>query len=204
MIRRAARGACTLLFSTLALVTAADEAAVAVVESLHEALLTVMRDPELDTAGRTEVLRDTVATTFDAPRITRLVLGAQWRRIDADDRERLERAQFELILTTYASRFDSWEGERFVTVGTAPAPPGQFLVRTRLELPDAPPVRLDYVLHEVGGDHRIFNVLADGFSETAVRRSEYGAILGRGGVDALLAEMERLIAANLQRGGGDG
>lgn len=158
-----------------------------------------MQADDLDTRERSDMLRDTVAASFDVPTIVRLSLGRAWQSLSAADRERLEKAQFELILTTYAARFHSYDGERFVTDGEQPSSAGQTLVRTRIESPGAEVVRLDYMLRNEDSTPRIFNVVADGFSELSMRRAEYTAILERGGVEALLAEIDRLVTGNLQR-----
>jgi len=171
--------------------------AIAVVEQLHGALIDAMQAQELDTRGRKERLHDTIAVSFDIPTIVRLSLGAAWRELDDDERERLERAQFELILTTYAARFADYEGETFETHGLGEAPRGQIMVRTEI-LPEG--VRLEYLLREVDGEPRIFNVIADGYSELSMRRAEYTSLYARGGLAALLREIERLSRANLERG----
>lgn len=188
-----------LLFGSAALRAEHDDAAVAVVEELHAALLDAMRAQDLDARGRSELLHDTIAASFDVPTIVRLSLGAAWRELDEDARDRLERAQFELILTTYAARFADYDGESFVTRGLGEAPRGQIMVRTEIR-PEG--VRLDYLLRDVAGEPRIFNVIADGYSELSMRRAEYTALYRRGGLTALLREIERLTRANLERGAG--
>ncbi|MCC5885042.1 MAG: ABC transporter substrate-binding protein [Gammaproteobacteria bacterium] len=159
-----------------------------------------MQAEGVDVRARRELLHDTVADSFDVPTIVRLSLGRAWQTLSDDDRSRIEQAQFELILTTYAARFRSDGGERFVTAGAQSGGAAQVRVRTRIESPGASAVTLDYLLRDVDGEPRIFNVIADGFSELSMRRAEYTAIFERGGVQALLQEIDRLVAGNLERG----
>lgn len=176
-----------------------DDPATRTVEGLHAALLAVMQAADLDPVERGERLKDTIEASFDVSTIVRLSLGRFWHGLQPEERERLEQAQFELILSTYAARFHSYDGERFVTLMTERGPT-QTRVRTRIEAPQVAAVSLDYLLRESDDQPRIFNVMADGFSELSMRRAEYTAIFERGGLDALLAEIERLVQGNLQRG----
>lgn len=176
-----------------------QDRAVAVVEGLHAALLDAMQAQDLDTAGRAARLRPVIENSFDVAGIVRLSLGRIWQELPSEEREQLEAAQFELILSTYAYRFADYDGERFVTLGPGQAPGSRLLLRTRIEPAAGRPVQLDYLLHDTDTGPRILNVIADGYSELSTRRAEYTAIHRRGGTEALLAELERLIAGNLGR-----
>lgn len=158
-----------------------------------------MQADDLDTQDRRDNLRATIAASFDVSTIVRLSLGRAWQDLSTEDRIRIEQAQFELILTTYAARFGSHDGEFFVTTGADQGAAGQIRVRTQIESPGVTAVRLDYMLREAEGGPRIFNVIADGISELSMRRAEYTAIVQRGGVEALLDEIDHLITRNLQR-----
>ena len=57
----------------------------------------------------------------------------------------------------------------------------------------------DYVLHEVDGNWRVINVIADGVSDLALRSSQYEQIFKERGFDGLLAwirEQEKKTAAD--------
>jgi phospholipid transport system substrate-binding protein len=62
-------------------------------------------------------------------------------------------------------------------------------------------VPLNYVLREIDGQWRIFDVVFEGkYSEMATRREEYGAIVKREGIDALIAYLERAARESAGRG----
>lgn len=179
---------------------AAEQSATATVERFHAYLLSAMRSVDLDVAGRKEMLREVLASSFDVAAIARVSLGRHWRTLEAEQREQVESTLFELILTTYAARFDGYSGERFVTVGMGKASAGQMLLRTRIERSGGDPVRLDYLLRDTDDGPRILNVIANGFSDLSVRRAEYTSIVERRGFEGLIVEMERLIERNLREG----
>lgn len=177
--------------------SAPDEggSAVATVEALHQALLASMRQGDaLDFAGRRQLLAPVVDRSFDFATISATVLGvSQWRKLTDEQRSKMEETFRELTLATYTDRFDGYSGEKFRTISQRPLRQGRALVRSELRIPDENPVRLDYVLHRVGDDWRIVNILADGVSDLSVKRAEYGSILRSDGFDELIARLEEQL-----------
>lgn len=171
------------------------EPASQVVESLHAALLGVMkRADDLGYEGRRAELAPVVDRSFDFPFMARLALGRGWRALEEPDRDRWVGAFENLSLSTYAARFDGWSGQSFETLGVADADHGTRLVKTRLLLPDEDPVQLHYRLRESTDGWRIIDIYLDGtVSEVAMRRSEFSSVFERQGFDALLSRLQAKI-----------
>ena len=167
-----------------------------VVETLHEALLGAMKEAAtLGYPGRRDRLAPVIAETFDIPVIARASTGLHWREIEKADRYRLMDAMTRLTIATYAGRFDGYSGEKFRMVGVEEAPRNMVLVETELVRSNGEPVRLNYLMREGRKGWRIVDVYLDGvYSELAVRRSEYGSLIKREGLDGLLAAIEKKIA----------
>lgn len=168
----------------------------AVVEDFHSVLLGVMqRAKDLGFEGRKDTLAPPILKGFDLPYIARIALGTRhWRSLSEDQQASMVDTFSRLSVATYASRFDGYSGERFVVVGEQPLRRGRALVRTELRQTDGDVVGLDYVLHSVGGEWRIVNVIADGVSDLALKRAEYGAVMTTVGFEALLAKLKEKIA----------
>ena len=113
-----------------AMANAADDAPVSpqsVVESLHEQLLSAMKDARaLGFKGRAEKLAPLVERSFDFPYISRLVLGQAWRTLDEPQRAQMAQALERLTVTNYAARFDGYDGERFETLESGQGKRGRF------------------------------------------------------------------------------
>jgi phospholipid transport system substrate-binding protein len=182
----------------------AAEAPAAVVETLHEALLSVMREAAgLSVEARYERLAPTLERTYDFQTMTRLAVGSAWTEASADQRAGLTAAFSRLSVATYAKRFSGYSGERFETVAEKPGPRGTTLVETRLVRPADPAVPLTYVLQKQEQGFRIIDVILQGsISELAVRRSEYAQVLRRGGVDGLTELLEEKAKEMLRGQGG--
>ncbi len=182
--------------------TRADEAAAALVERFHEGLLGVMQEAgTLGFRGRVEVLTPLVEATFDHATMTRLACGQAWADIDPDARAQLIEAFRRYAIATYAANFDDYSGQSFRTLAVEPTRGGRLSVKA--ELVRAPgrgaPVAFDYTVHPTAAGWRAIDVVIDGrMSELARRRSEFTAILRRGGPAELLAALDaqtRALAA---------
>ena len=69
------------------------------------------------------------------------------------------------------------------------------VVESRLLRPEDEPIALNYVMREQDGAWRIVDVLLDGkFSELARQKSEFSAVLRKGGVPDLVTLLQDKIA----------
>jgi phospholipid transport system substrate-binding protein len=174
---------------------AADGPAV-LVTRLNEALVSAMKEAEsLGYAGRHQRLAPVIEGTFNLAFMARAAAGRHWRDMSGDERQRYALAFAELSIATHAARFDGWSGERFELGEAVDHPRGGVVQRNRLLRPDDAPVAIDYLLREFEGEWRIVDVFLDGgISEIATKRSEYGSVLARDGVEGLIAALRAKIA----------
>ena len=199
MIKRIRSGCLVLALALLACGPAqatdpAEQAAEAVVERLHETLLASMKaGDELDFAQRVERLRPVVERTFHFEVISRFVLGAHARGLDAEQRVRIVDALAALSARQYASHFDRYNGERLVHVETTSRGDERVRVATELVRADGERISLEYVLQQHEGRWGVVNVIADGVSDLALKRAEYAAALSDNGFPALIERLRRQI-----------
>jgi phospholipid transport system substrate-binding protein len=65
-------------------------------------------------------------------------------------------------------------------------------VATAVARAGQPDATLEYLLErEADGTWRIINIVADGVSDLALKRAEYQRLFASGGIEGLLAELER-------------
>jgi phospholipid transport system substrate-binding protein len=164
----------------------------AVIESFYAQLVDVMRrGPTLGFAGREKVLRSVLSETYDLDYVARLVLGRSTRTLDDTQLSDFEQVFSDMVVATYASRFDNYEQERFVTLGQRSLKHGRTLVETVVEGTSMGNVRLNYVMHERDGVWRIINVVSQGVSDISLKRSEYRSVMGKEGFDSLLDKIRQ-------------
>lgn len=168
----------------------------AVVETLHQQLIDTMKQAaKLGMQGRYDRLQPVLMRSFDFEKMISVAAGSYWTAASEAERQRLLDAFAKLSITTYASRFNGWDGESFQTLGERPGPRDSVLVDTRLDRPKDPAVPITYVLTQRDGEWRIVDVLLDrSISELAVRRSEYNQVLRDGGPERLAQTLDQKAA----------
>ena len=152
----------------------------------------------LGVKGRYKKLAPELEQTFHLKLMVRVSCGSYWK--DADDglRDQLAVAFSQYSISTYASQFDSYSGQKFLIIGEKAGPQNTTLVNTRITDPSGDDVDLTYVTRQFKKKWRVVDVLLDtGISELAVRRSEYRRILKSGGIngliEALSAKAQKLV-----------
>lgn len=180
---------------------AGQESPVDVVERLHAKLIDVMKSADqLGCSGRYAELAPVIHDNFNLPFMVKSAVGPHWRSLENGQKLKVLESFTGLTISTYASRFDGYSGERFHTVEQAPGPRNTVIVRTYLQKTDGDKIELDYLLRpsEEKPQGQIIDVFLDGaISEMATRRSEYGAVLQNDGIDALIERLtEKIEEAN--------
>ena len=146
-----------------------------VIERFQQDLLAIMKEAEaLGFEDRYARFETVVRESHDLPAIAALAVGRKWKGLDDTQKRALLDAFGQLSIATYASRFDGYSGERFEIRDSTEDDKGRMLVSTRLLRPEDDPVQLDYVLHMRGGRWQIVNIIAEGVSDLALKRSQYG------------------------------
>ncbi len=183
-----------LALQVIAPAIAAQQASPAgVVESLHETLLSVMRNADqLGYEGRLQRLAPVLQRAYDYDQMSKVASGSFWKRFSPDQRARLADAFARMSAATYAARFDDYGGEKFVTTGTKEAPGGGTVVQTQLVRPGAETVSLDYLVKQTDEGMQIVDVFyMGGISEVANQRSQFLSVLKAGGYEQLLEALNQ-------------
>ncbi len=168
--------------------------ATAVVDQFQDALMEVMRNAKtLGYSGRYRQLEPILSDYFDLPIAARIAVGQYWQQLDTKQQSQYVEKFNKLSVATFAHEFDGYSGEHFETVSTQTLPNGDAYVRALLHKPDGKDVHFDYLLRRGNGGWRILNIIVDGVSDLAIKRSEYTGILRRDGYNALLKKIDEKI-----------
>jgi phospholipid transport system substrate-binding protein len=165
-----------------------------VVEKFQTELIGVMKNgKQLGFAGRYDKLYDSVSNSHDLTKIARIVVGKEWEKLSEAQQQKLVDIFVRLSVASYAHNFKDYSGESFVFDSEEETTRGGVVVHSHLIIPDDKPVKFDYMLKEKGDSWRIINIIANGVSDLALKRSEYTTILQREGFDALIAKINEKI-----------
>lgn len=178
----------------LPLLARAEQEPRAVVEGLQAGLIKVMKEgPKLGYQGRFAQLAPLVKETHQLRTSARIALGPHWAPLTEPQRTRFVDTFTTLSIATYAYNFNKYSDEQFKTESVQSQPRGKMLVRAVLTSPGQPDRHFDYVLEQAEGKWKIINIVVDGVSDLALKRSEYGGVIEKEGFDALLKKLNDKI-----------
>ena len=174
---------------------AASDGATGVVERFQAALISAMSEAKtLGYEGRYKKLEPAIEESHDLAGIAKFAAGRYWEKLSDEQKKKYLDAFAKLSIATYAYRFDDYSGERFKALSEEANSNGDSLVRTLLSTSNGEKIHFDYVLRRKNGNWRIINIIVDGVSDLAIKRSEYGNIIRDQGGDVLIAKLQGQIA----------
>jgi phospholipid transport system substrate-binding protein len=184
------------IYSSFAAAQASTGDPKATVQAFYDSLEDTMKHgDELGFDGRYQKLEPVIQDTFDVPVMAKIAIGSEWTAFSPDEKERMLDAFNRYMVTTYASRFKSYKGQRF-EVGEVKQPAeNRSLVETRIIRSNGDPVALNYLFRpSEDGSWKIIDVYLSGaISEMARMRSDFSSTVTGGGANALIAALEKKI-----------
>ena len=186
----------TALAVSLPAMAQASDPAAASVAALDNGLLAIMHaGAAAGQAGRVRQIAPVIDRVFDLPLMARLSVGPAWNGFSQHDQQALIAAFRTMTAAQYARNFDGWSGERFTIQPQVDTRGTDRLVRTVLTSPGGTSEVLDYRLRQAGGTWKVIDVYyRNAISQLATRRSDFAAVVAKGGAPALIAHLDRLAA----------
>ena len=173
---------------------ASPETARQVISKFQTTLLEVMKQgKQLGYEGRYKELEPAIKDSHDLTKITRIVIGNQWKKLSTEQKKKMIQVFTELSIASYAHNFKDYSGESFKFESEEETARGGMIVRTFFLIPGEKDVSFDYMLKKKGNSWLIINIIANGVSDLALKRSEYSSILKREGFDTLIAKINDKI-----------
>ena len=165
-----------------------------IVRDLQASLIQAMRDGDkMDYQERVDFLAPAINQSHDFDLIIRTVLGSNWAQLEPDQQRLITDTFRQLSIATYAGQFNEYEGEQFEILQQRSLPRDQTLIRSQFIKADSSKIDFDYVLQQGGEGWHIVNILVDGVSDLALKRTEYRTVLQRDGFSALIEMLKDKI-----------
>lgn len=185
------------LTGTMATAQAAPAAdASSVVDDLHTALITSMKQADAQSyAQRYKALEPVIERSFDLDSLAQSSVRGYWNKFSTAQQRSFKDHFTRISIDTYVQRFDDFNGERFETLDDTEIARGNHQVKTQLTTGKGEKISLVYVLRPVDDEWRIANVVAQGVSDLALKRSQYVGVLKKQGVEAFLARIQSEVEA---------
>ena len=167
----------------------------AFIEKLGNEAIQALTKPGIDKATREQAFRRLLNDTFAVKGIGRFVLGRHWRGTDEQQQRRYLAAFENLIVATYAARFEQYDGQSF-TVGAerADGEDGR-IVDSQIAGREGKPVKLQWRLRQSPEGLKIVDIMVEGVSMAITQRSEFAAVMQQknGSIDGLIEELEAKV-----------
>ena len=162
------------------------------IASLADDAISSLTTETLTEKERQKNFRKLLNSYFDISGIGKWALGRYWRK--TSESERLEYlVLFEnLIVTTYANRFNKYTKEKLIVKGSSSR--GKFvLVKSQINRGKEKPIRIEWRVTSPNGSYKIFDIVIEGVSRIRTPRSEFSSVIRRNGgkVSGLLAALRK-------------
>jgi phospholipid transport system substrate-binding protein len=170
---------------------------IAPVQRLNAALLASMKAGQgTPFEQRYATLAPVVDQTFDLNAVLAGSIGLRWPGLPDDQKAQLSAAFRRYSVASYASSFDSFNGQSFqVLPEVRPVGTGEVIVQSKLIAADGSATPFNYVMRNGPSGWKAVDVLVGGsISRVAVQRSDFRSLLASGGVPGLVNALQHKVA----------
>lgn len=166
------------------------------IADLGNRTVSILQQPDLTLEKAMSSFRELFRSNFDIPTIGRFALGRYWRVATPPQQQEYLRLFEELIVETYARRFTDYSGQGFRITGSRELTDRDTLVSTEILTAEGALIAMiDWRVRERDGRMHIIDVLVEQVSMGVTQRSDFNAVIQRGGgdVEVLLEALRNQI-----------
>jgi len=135
-----------------------------------------------------EKLRGTLMPRFDWPEMAKQALGKHWTAVPSRQNEFVS-AFADFIGNSYIGKIGSYKDEKIVFIHES-VDKNIAQVDTKIVSSKGEPTAVNYRLHHVRGEWKIYDVVVEDISVVANYRSQFNRILAAGSFDDLLKRLK--------------
>jgi phospholipid transport system substrate-binding protein len=181
-------------------VAAQEDAQTLIIERSNQ-LVTALKEQsaaiKADNQIAYKLVEDIVLPHVDFTRVARLVLGKYWRSANAEQRERFTQEFRDFLVRIYVTAMVEFSDQivsHAQNVKYLPfrnSNPDDVSVRMLINLPDRPPLQVNYSLHYDGSGNswKIYDLAVEGVSLATTYRSSFATQIRREGIDGLINKL---------------
>lgn len=167
-----------------------DEVVRTTTEALFEALGENRQAIEDDPNRALVLVDETVMPHVDLPKISRWILGREWRRATPSQRERFMEEFRVLLVRSYATAVSQNTDVAITYLPVRLKKGGKdATVQTRILVQNGQPLDITYRLHENDHGWKLYDVVVAGVSLVANYRSTFAAQIRQVGIDGLINQL---------------
>jgi phospholipid transport system substrate-binding protein len=135
-------------------------------------------------------LRDTIYPRFDFPEMAKRSLGRHWSRATPEKQQEFVKLFTDLLENSYIDKIEGYKGEKVVY--TREQVDGDNAeVFTKVLTPKGEEFSINYKLHRVGNEWKVYDVVVEDISLVNNYRSQFNRILANASFDELLKKLQQ-------------
>ena len=173
-----------------------ENAAIKYIEQVGQQAINILKTPIEDLQTRELLFEKMLNNNFDKKLIHRAVLGRASKGASKNELERFGIAFDKHIVKVYASQLGVYSNQLFIIDKAFKKGKKDTIVSTHIEHETAPPLRIDWRLRDRGKGIKIIDIAIEGVSLLATKRADFGASIKKGGLHALIIDLETKNAEN--------
>ena len=153
-------------------------------------VLSTLNNPSLKGDARRERLREAIYSRFDFVEMAKRSLGSHWSRRSPEEQQEFVRAFTELLGRSYLDKIESFSGEK-VAYSREQQEQDNAEVFTKIITKKGEEFSVNYKLHPVGGEWKVYDVVVEDISLVNNYRSQFDRILANASFDELLRKLRQ-------------
>ena len=170
--------------------------AIKYIEEVGQQAINILKTPIEDLQTRELLFAKMLNNNFDKKLIHRAVLGRASKGATKTELDRFGIAFDKHIVKVYASQLGVYSNQLFIIDKAFKKGKKDTIVSTHIEHETAPPLRIDWRLRDRGEGIKIIDIAIEGVSLLATKRADFGASIKKGGLHALIIDLETKNAEN--------
>jgi phospholipid transport system substrate-binding protein len=159
------------------------------VRATVDRVLAIVQDPRLKSTEklkeRRELLSKVISARFDFTEMAKRSMGAEWRRLTPSQQQQFVDLFTDLLRDAYVADIESYKGEKVIY--TRETEEEEFaVVQTILRSPEGTEYSLEYRLHLLGKEWKVYDVVIENVSIVNNYRSQFARVINRSSFDGLI------------------
>lgn len=167
------------------------------IKSAVDRVIKILIDPgfhgEAKKRERRRLLRQTILPRFDFEEMARRSLGAHWRRRTREEQREFVRIFTDLLEKAYLGRIESYNNEKFIYTGEK-IDQNYAEVASKIHTSKGEEFKINYKLHQVGNEWKIYDVVAEDISLVNNYRSQFNRVITRSSYEELVSRMKQKLS----------
>lgn len=154
-------------------------------------VLEVLQDKQMPQQSRQRKVLEIVADRFDFADMARTALGYNWKKLSSPQQDQFVPLFTAFMEDAYLNKVNAYSGQQVQYLGQTAADGDTAEVKTAV-LPANPgdqPIRINYLVKQVGSDWKVNDVTIDDISITANYRNQFNRMISEHGFDGLMSAM---------------